>query len=919
MFGSLDKNVASITVPEVDEQEKITDPESSKPPSIAPTIDVESAAEADAGAATPAIVAEPEAGAPPAPEVVEDSSASAPGTSDTTTPTPTVSRATDLSALSAPDIPRMGLPETPRGYESDSTISAVPRDIPVVHPQPYTPSADLASSGVDSDTHVFVSRLPVRRQRQSPSVADLVKRFQDSAPEGSATPVIERPRSAAGITRRPRHEPVDISDSDVGGARPTRPFLRRNRTSEQTVARTSSKTNILSDADRSYAVNASRVVSHTGKRHTVHAEPVASRGRLSRPVSPTRARSRAASPSGHSHSHASRTRDGRLAAPSVPISKSVSLDGKPRLAGKGKTPRKPTLPPAQGQPSPGGNLMRGIPRRVMGAGTRVTSIARHFDKISRDAERDRAKRISMARGKRAGRVGVTKAKVQVFNNVRDAFKDEFDSDSSAADNEEDDVSDVSVDSTGRAKPRRKPSSPTKPRPSLIPPLAHVPPTPPPKKLRNGDGDDAETAESTEAPKAEATVGPEGAEPAEDSEAGPSKAADSTADEGTSKIPSDRLHIELAPFDTSAPLPPPTPASQVPSALITEDEGGKKGLSQLSQVSESEMSSGGGERSSILKTLTGLWAIRAGDFTPLEYPLSAAEHIFVDSRVIVRENEPTSIIAFTLCSKQYRDQIRQVAAASKARAARAERQTHSHGPMSHEPSLLDGVGSDQQWDIISVDEAIDPDQGHSGRSGLGAAEPSLSSEATHLKYEFEAGSSTISCRIFFAEQFAALRQACQCEDGFIESLARCAKFDASGGKSGSAFLKTKDDRFIVKEISRYEMDALTKFAPAYFEYTSTAFQRARPTALAKTYGIFKIGFRNGVTGRSMHMNVLVQENLFYGRHFSKVRVRARSASTAEGRTRPVPGAKDADSHQIYDLKGSTRNRLIKPTGKVNEVL
>lgn len=824
VFGSLDKNVASITVPEVDEQEKMSEPDSSapsKPPSIAPTTDAEADAESIAETSPP--TAPSEAGAPPA-----EKPAGAPASSDTTTPTPTMSRATGLAVLGM-ETPELDLPETPRGYESDSTISAVPRPIPMHHPQPYTPTADLASSGVDSDTHVFVSRLPVRRQRQSPSVADLVKRFQDTAPKGSgsgsggSTPTLERPRSAAGLTRRVRHEPVDISDSDAGAGRPQRPFLRRNKTSEQTVPRTSSKSNLFSDGDRSYAVNAARVPS---KRHT---DPVPQRGRLSRPVSPTRGhRSRAPSPSTHSR------KDGRLAAP-VPISKSVSLEGKPRLVGKGKTPRKPTLPSAPGQASPGGNLMRGIPRRVMGAGTRVTSIARHFDKISRDAERDRAKRISLARGKRAGRVGVTKAKVQVFNNVRDAFKDEFDSDSSAADNEEDDMSDVSVDSTGRAKPRRKASSPSKPRPALLAPLAQVPPTPPPKKGGHDDDDDE----------------------ANEPEAGPSKEAEVEAEEdgAASKIASDRLHIELAPFDTSAPLPsiPPTPAG-----LITEDEGGKKGLSQLSQMSESEMSSGGGERSSILKTLTGLWAIRAGDFTPLEYPLSAAEHIFVDSRVIVREHEPTSIIAFTLCSKQYRDQIRSVAAASKARAARAER-THVHHTLHSEPSHLEEVGSERPWDIISVDEL---DEHLAGGAG------------THLKYEFEAGSSTISCRIFFAEQFAALRQACQCEDGFIESLARCAKFDASGGKSGSAFLKTKDDRFIVKEISRYEMDALTKFAPAYFEYTSTAFQRARPTALAKTYGIFKIGFRNGVTGRSMHMNVLVQENLFYGRHFSKVSERER---------------------------------------------
>lgn len=45
----------------------------------------------------------------------------------------------------------------------------------------------------------------------------------------------------------------------------------------------------------------------------------------------------------------------------------------------------------------------------------------------------------------------------------------------------------------------------------------------------------------------------------------------------------------------------------------------------------------------------------------------------------------------------------------------------------------------------------------------------------------------------------------------------------------------DDRFIVKEISRLEMDALTRFAPAYFQYMAKAFYHKvrsssfRPTA------------------------------------------------------------------------------------------
>lgn len=68
----------------------------------------------------------------------------------------------------------------------------------------------------------------------------------------------------------------------------------------------------------------------------------------------------------------------------------------------------------------------------------------------------------------------------------------------------------------------------------------------------------------------------------------------------------------------------------------------------------------------------------------------------------------------------------------------------------------------------------------------------------LTLDFESGGSTIFCRIFFAERFAALRAACECEDSFVESLARCVQFDASGGKSGSAFLKTRG-QFAVKQV------------------------------------------------------------------------------------------------------------------------
>jgi 1-phosphatidylinositol-3-phosphate 5-kinase len=162
-------------------------------------------------------------------------------------------------------------------------------------------------------------------------------------------------------------------------------------------------------------------------------------------------------------------------------------------------------------------------------------------------------------------------------------------------------------------------------------------------------------------------------------------------------------------------------------------------------------------------------------------------------------------------------------------------------------------------------------------------------AQHFRLQFEEGSCRFSAKVFFAEQFDVLRRKCGVEEAFIESMARCVKWEVAGGKSGSAFLKTSDDRFIVKEMSRMEMDAFLHFAPAYFDYMSRAFFHGLPTLLAKIFGFFRIGFT--ANGKSSRMDVLVMENLFYERNVTK----------------------------IYDLKGSKRNRHVTTTGRRGEVL
>ena len=97
----------------------------------------------------------------------------------------------------------------------------------------------------------------------------------------------------------------------------------------------------------------------------------------------------------------------------------------------------------------------------------------------------------------------------------------------------------------------------------------------------------------------------------------------------------------------------------------------------------------------------------------------------------------------------------------------------------------------------------------------------------------------------------------------------------------AFYKTLDDRFILKEMSSIESKSFHTFVPHYLEYIIDAKESGRPSCLAKIVGVFKIGYKNTQTNASFKMELLIIENVFYGRKISKQ----------------------------FDLKGSNRNRLV----------
>ncbi|EER42651.1 1-phosphatidylinositol-3-phosphate 5-kinase [Histoplasma capsulatum H143] len=106
-----------------------------------------------------------------------------------------------------------------------------------------------------------------------------------------------------------------------------------------------------------------------------------------------------------------------------------------------------------------------------------------------------------------------------------------------------------------------------------------------------------------------------------------------------------------------------------------------------------------ERTSLLKVLTNFWAERsASGWAPLEYPLSDSDHVFADCDIIVREDEPSSLIAFALDSEDYKNKL---------------------------------------WSIQEHDEIIET-KPNDGRREPEVEHSLLRETGTHLKYQFQEG-------------------------------------------------------------------------------------------------------------------------------------------------------------------------------------
>ncbi|KAA8541582.1 hypothetical protein F0562_022734 [Nyssa sinensis] len=255
----------------------------------------------------------------------------------------------------------------------------------------------------------------------------------------------------------------------------------------------------------------------------------------------------------------------------------------------------------------------------------------------------------------------------------------------------------------------------------------------------------------------------------------------------------------------------------------------------------------------------------------------------DIVVPVYDDEPTSVISYALVSRDYLDQL---SGESERPKDSGESAVSSQSLDSGNLQLLssfDEMGLESYRSLGSIDESLLSMSGF--RSSL-VLDPLSYTKALNPRVSFADDGPlgkvkyTVTC--YYAKRFEALRRmCCPSETDFIRSLSRCKKWGAQGGKSNVFFAKTLDDRFIIKQVTKTELESFVKFAPGYFKYLSESIGTGSPTCLAKILGIYQVTSKHLKGGKESKMDVLVMENLLFGRNVTR----------------------------LYDLKGSSRSRAV----------
>ncbi|OIW04546.1 hypothetical protein TanjilG_13928 [Lupinus angustifolius] len=264
----------------------------------------------------------------------------------------------------------------------------------------------------------------------------------------------------------------------------------------------------------------------------------------------------------------------------------------------------------------------------------------------------------------------------------------------------------------------------------------------------------------------------------------------------------------------------------------------------------------------------------------------------DTVIPVYDDEPSSIIAYALTSPEYHFQLTDDGERPKDGIELASSYL-SDSSAFHSFTSADDTAFDSQKSFGSIEDMILSISGSRNSSML---EPMSYTKSMHTRISFgedgPLGKVKYSVTCYYANRFEALRRVCcPSELDYIRSLSRCKKWRAQGGKSNVFFAKTLDDRFIIKQVTKTELESFIKFGPEYFKYLSESIGTGSPTCLAKILGIYQVTSKHLKGGKETKMDVLVMENLLFRRTVTR----------------------------LYDLKGSSRSRYNPDSSGKNKVL
>ncbi|CAG9463493.1 unnamed protein product [Pedinophyceae sp. YPF-701] len=302
-------------------------------------------------------------------------------------------------------------------------------------------------------------------------------------------------------------------------------------------------------------------------------------------------------------------------------------------------------------------------------------------------------------------------------------------------------------------------------------------------------------------------------------------------------------------------------------------------------------------------------------------------------VPVYDSEPASIIAHALAARGFASLVsvaRQQLSGGAAAVARPRSQSRRRSATGVAPAA--GLGSGRLSQPLVGDGGAPP---RSGTPPLPASSstPSVieSREGVHVRYAFTdaSGSGAVfQVEAYFAAQFEEVRalwlpggSPAAANDGFVASLLRCQPWQSGGGRSGSYFAKTWDDRLVLKAMSRPEKQAFLQYAPEYLAHV--AGRGDRPTCLARILGAFTVVVKNpsgAQAGASAGAAAAARAGTAGGAG-GAAGAQGGAAGQAAKPERDAPRVRDASIDllvmenvlagrrptHVYDLKGSTRNR------------